>query len=194
MASRSADRQAGRRSGKARSSRFSIAETAVEAPGEAPSRPAMLPSPPTTSSVPNCSTPRPSVTSAIPPALDRPTRRGGGRAGHPPGGGGGAAALGRGSRIVVGERGRRRPRRNRRSAVLAEPTDPAADTGAPERRPRTMLLLALAAGVVVLDVVSKVLVVANLAPGEDVRLLGGAVYLTFWRNTGAAFSFAEGAT
>jgi signal peptidase II len=57
-----------------------------------------------------------------------------------------------------------------------------------------MLLLALAAGVVVLDVVSKVLVVANLAPGEDVRLLGGAVYLTFWRNTGAAFSFAEGAT
>jgi signal peptidase II len=36
--------------------------------------------------------------------------------------------------------------------------------------------------------------VANIERGENIKLLGGAVYLTFWRNTGAAFSFAEGAT
>jgi signal peptidase II len=37
-------------------------------------------------------------------------------------------------------------------------------------------------------------VVATIAPGEDIRLLGGALYLTHLRNTGAAFSFAEGFT
>jgi signal peptidase II len=42
--------------------------------------------------------------------------------------------------------------------------------------------------------VSKLLVVATVAPGRDVRLLGGLVYLTQARNTGAAFSFAEGFT
>jgi signal peptidase II len=48
--------------------------------------------------------------------------------------------------------------------------------------------------VLALDQVSKVLVVAHLVPGQDVRLLGGALYLSYLRNTGAAFSFAEGAT
>jgi signal peptidase II len=95
------------------------------------------------------------------------------------------------------------------SAVLAEPTDPAEDAGtqddgsqddgsqdagSPARRPRMLLLLSIAVAVLAIDVVSKVLVVAHIRPGEDIRLLGGAVYLTFWRNTGAAFSFAEGAT
>jgi signal peptidase II len=90
------------------------------------------------------------------------------------------------------------------SAVLAEPTDPAEagptsdgatpDAAAAGRRPRMLLLLSLAAAVVAVDVLTKVLVVAHIRPGEDIRLLGGALYLTFWRNTGAAFSFAEGAT
>jgi signal peptidase II len=62
------------------------------------------------------------------------------------------------------------------------------------RRPKTRLLLALAAGVVLLDVVSKLVVVATIDPGEDIRTLGGLLYLTQWRNVGAAFSFAEGAT
>jgi signal peptidase II len=43
-------------------------------------------------------------------------------------------------------------------------------------------------------VVTKVAVVATVEPGEDIRLLGGLVYLTQLRNLGAAFSFAEGAT
>ena len=36
--------------------------------------------------------------------------------------------------------------------------------------------------------------VATIEPGEDIRLLGGALYLTQLRNVGAAFSFAEGWT
>ena len=64
----------------------------------------------------------------------------------------------------------------------------------PPARPRTRLLLSLAAVVLALDVATKVLVVATIAPGADVRLLGGALYLTQLRNLGAAFSFAEGAT
>jgi signal peptidase II len=64
----------------------------------------------------------------------------------------------------------------------------------PVRRPRTRLLLALAAGILVADLATKLLVVASIAPGENVRLLGGLLYLTHLRNVGAAFSFAEGFT
>ena len=44
------------------------------------------------------------------------------------------------------------------------------------------------------DLVTKYAVVASIAPGTDVRVLGGLLYLTQLRNVGAAFSFAEGAT
>jgi signal peptidase II len=54
--------------------------------------------------------------------------------------------------------------------------------------------VALAAGVLLADVVSKLVIVATVAPGEDIRVLGGLLYLTQLRNVGAAFSFAEGAT
>jgi signal peptidase II len=64
----------------------------------------------------------------------------------------------------------------------------------PARRSRARLLLGLAAGILALDVCTKLLVVATLSDREPLRLLGGAVYLTEVRNTGAAFSFAEGAT
>ncbi|RBY88515.1 signal peptidase II [Blastococcus sp. TF02A-26] len=70
----------------------------------------------------------------------------------------------------------------------------AADSGPAARRPRTRLLLSLALGVLLLDLGTKLLVVATLERGEDVRLLGGALHLTHARNTGAAFSFAEGFT
>jgi signal peptidase II len=75
--------------------------------------------------------------------------------------------------------------------VLSEP-EPETPAAAP--RPRTRLLVALAVGVFVLDLVSKVVVVATIEPGEDIRVLGGLIYLTQLRNVGAAFSFAEGAT
>jgi signal peptidase II len=48
--------------------------------------------------------------------------------------------------------------------------------------------------VLLLDLVTKLVVVATIEPGEDIRVLGGALYLTHLRNTGAAFSFAEGFT
>lgn len=70
----------------------------------------------------------------------------------------------------------------------------AEETPAPARRPRTRLLLGLAAAVLLTDLVTKLVVVATIGPGENIRLLGGALYLTHLRNTGAAFSFAEGFT
>ena len=76
---------------------------------------------------------------------------------------------------------------------MTEQPEPA-DVAVPAPRPRTRLLLALAAAVLVADLVSKLVVVATVEPGEDIRLLGGALYLTNLRNTGAAFSFAEGFT
>jgi signal peptidase II len=77
--------------------------------------------------------------------------------------------------------------------VLSEQPDPAA-APIPARRPRTRLLLAIAAAVLVVDLATKLTVVATIAPGKDIRVLGGLVYLTQLRNVGAAFSFAEGAT
>jgi lipoprotein signal peptidase len=74
---------------------------------------------------------------------------------------------------------------------VSEQPDPA-EAAAP--RPRTRLLLGLAAAVLLLDLVTKLVVVATIEPGENVRVLGGALYLTHLRNTGAAFSFAEGFT
>ncbi len=72
--------------------------------------------------------------------------------------------------------------------AVAAPGDTAA------RRPRTRLLLLLALVVLLLDLGTKLLVVATVERGADIRLLGGALYLTHTRNTGAAFSFAEGFT
>jgi signal peptidase II len=48
--------------------------------------------------------------------------------------------------------------------------------------------------VVALDLLTKHLVVAELEGRDPIRLLGGALLLNVSRNSGAAFSFAEGAT
>jgi signal peptidase II len=54
---------------------------------------------------------------------------------------------------------------------------------------RAVVALALAAVLVVAaDVLTKYLVVARLSGHPPVRLLGGAVYVTLTRNSGAAFS------
>lgn len=60
--------------------------------------------------------------------------------------------------------------------------------------PRTRLLAILAAGVLALDVLTKVLSVAFLEGADPIRLFGGVLYLTFVRNPGAAFGLAEGWT
>ncbi len=64
----------------------------------------------------------------------------------------------------------------------------------PVRPRRTGLVAVLALVVIVLDQISKLLVVANLTPGEPRRILGGLVYLTLFRNAGAAFSTGTGIT
>ena len=45
---------------------------------------------------------------------------------------------------------------------------------------------------VILDLLTKIIVVATVDPDEPVRVLGGLVYLSLIRNSGAAFSMATG--
>jgi signal peptidase II len=71
---------------------------------------------------------------------------------------------------------------------------PAGSADVPRHR-RLVLFAAVALAVVVLDVVSKVLVVAKLPLGHrPVRVLGGVLYLQQTRNSGAAFSLGTGFT
>jgi signal peptidase II len=64
----------------------------------------------------------------------------------------------------------------------------------PAGRRRLPLLLAIAAVVLAADIATKVLVVSRLEGRREVSLLGGHLLLRVSRNSGAAFSFAEGAT
>jgi lipoprotein signal peptidase len=65
--------------------------------------------------------------------------------------------------------------------------------GAALTRPRAVLVL-LALNALVLDQATKRLVVSELEGQRSVRLLDGLVTLHVSRNSGAAFSFAEGMT
>ncbi|OBB95580.1 signal peptidase II [Mycobacterium sp. 852002-40037_SCH5390672] len=65
-------------------------------------------------------------------------------------------------------------------------------TVAPPRRLR--LLLSIAGIVLALDVVTKVLAVKLLPPGQPVPIIGDTVTWTLVRNSGAAFSMATGYT
>ena len=110
--------------------------------------------------------------------------------------------------MVGAERGRPGHAIDDRGAPLAEQPHPdrrpQADGNAPEqtrgetsqppRRRRMWLLLGLAAAVLLADIISKTVVVATIRQGENIRTLGGLLYLTDLRNSGAAFSFAQGAT
>ena len=73
--------------------------------------------------------------------------------------------------------------------VAVEPT---AEPVRPRRR--LVLLLAVAAGVLALDAVTKVVAVATLPEGRRVPVLGDGVALELIRNPGAAFSLATGLT
>ncbi|MFI9816484.1 signal peptidase II [Saccharothrix variisporea] len=81
----------------------------------------------------------------------------------------------------------------------AEPAEPAEveQTSAAEKPlpPKRVLLLALIAPVVfALDLVTKIVAVQQLEGQPPIELLGGLVYLSFLRNSGAAFGMAEGYT
>ena len=64
----------------------------------------------------------------------------------------------------------------------------------PPRRAAITTLAAVALFALVLDVVSKVLVVRDVDPFRPIRLLGGLIHIVYTRNAGAAFSIGTGAT
>ncbi|MFN2518591.1 MAG: signal peptidase II [Jatrophihabitantaceae bacterium] len=74
-------------------------------------------------------------------------------------------------------------------------TTPPPGATAPATPPRRLGLFVIVAALALgLDLVSKVLVAANLGDDHAVALLGGAIYLRETRNSGAAFSLGTGAT
>ena len=72
------------------------------------------------------------------------------------------------------------------------PTAGEPEAPAPPRRLR--LLLSVAAVVLALDIVTKVLAVKLLTPGQPASIIGDTVTWTLVRNSGAAFSMATGYT
>ena len=75
-----------------------------------------------------------------------------------------------------------------------EPVEPAVVTQPETGHRKVGLLATIAAVVVILDLITKIIVVATVNPDEPVRILGGLVYFSLIRNPGAAFSFATGMT
>jgi signal peptidase II len=61
-------------------------------------------------------------------------------------------------------------------------------------RRAVIVLVAVAVAALVIDLITKQIVAGHLREGEPVRWLGGALYLTYIRNAGAAFSFGTGYT
>ncbi|MGH3531560.1 MAG: signal peptidase II, partial [Mycobacterium sp.] len=70
----------------------------------------------------------------------------------------------------------------------AEPVTTAGDAEAPAQPRRVRLLLSVAAAVLALDIVTKVVAVKLLTPGLPVSIIGDTVTWTLVRNSGAAFS------
>jgi signal peptidase II len=74
----------------------------------------------------------------------------------------------------------------------------AADAGAQSvsERPRNLLplVLGLAGGIVLVDLLTKIVAVNRLEGEPDIELLGGLLTLTLVRNPGAAFSLGTGFT
>lgn len=91
----------------------------------------------------------------------------------------------------VGSGAGRPPSRGTTLTTAREDVD---DAEAPVGRRRAGLLGLVAVVVLVADVVSKVLVVAELEGKREISLLGGHLLIRASRNPGAAFSFATGAT
>lgn len=62
------------------------------------------------------------------------------------------------------------------------------------RRPALLLVLSVAVVAIGLDLLTKALAVAHLDPGHPKRILGGLIYLSLGRNSGAAFGMVTGMT
>lgn len=93
--------------------------------------------------------------------------------------------------VVLGNDGGVTKETTDETASAAEP----AEQSVPARPPRrTVLLLSVAAVVLAADVITKVLAVKMLTPGQPVPIIGETVTWTLVRNSGAAFSMATGYT
>ena len=81
-------------------------------------------------------------------------------------------------------------------ATAAPETSTTGVDTAPVAKPaiRLRLLLSVAAVVLALDLITKVLAVRWLTPGQPVSIIGDTVTWTLVRNSGAAFSMATGYT
>ncbi|MEE4023155.1 signal peptidase II [Gordonia sp. PKS22-38] len=81
---------------------------------------------------------------------------------------------------------------------MSEPTSPPVDSGGRSSRHESRRvvrnLLALAAVIIGLDLLTKTLAVAFLDPQDPIEIIGDVVTLTLVRNSGAAFSMASGYT
>jgi signal peptidase II len=75
-----------------------------------------------------------------------------------------------------------------------QPAPAADDATGPVPRRRVRLLVTVAAVILAVDVVTKVLAVRLLTPGQPVSIVGDTVTWTLVRNSGAAFSMATGYT
>jgi signal peptidase II len=80
------------------------------------------------------------------------------------------------------------------STGSAQPVTATEEARAAGPRRRLPLLLSVAAVVLILDVVTKVMAVRLLTPGQPVSIIGDTVTWTLVRNSGAAFSMATGYT
>jgi signal peptidase II len=68
------------------------------------------------------------------------------------------------------------------------------DDAVPRPRRRVRLLVVVAAVILSVDILSKVIAVQMLTPGQPVSIIGDTVTWTLVRNSGAAFSMATGYT
>jgi signal peptidase II len=75
-----------------------------------------------------------------------------------------------------------------------QPASAADDARGPGPRRRIRLLFTVAAVILGVDIVTKVLAVRMLTPGQPVSIIGDTVTWTLVRNSGAAFSMATGYT
>lgn len=80
------------------------------------------------------------------------------------------------------------------STGSAEPVTVGDEADSPPPRRRLRLLLSVAAVVLILDIVTKVLAVRLLTPEQPVSIIGDTVTWRLVRNSGAAFSMATGYT
>ncbi|WP_371830437.1 signal peptidase II [Antrihabitans cavernicola] len=86
-----------------------------------------------------------------------------------------------------------RPAGEEAQANPASTPDP--DVSPPAQSPiRLRMLLAIAAVLLAFDLVTKILVVQFIEPGNPIRIIGDVVTLKLIRNPGAAFSMATGMT